>query len=194
MATKSRHALLRPFHQASWNEPIILEQTSPGERGIVPPETEREIAEAVGDGVSAIPEALRRKSPPGLPELSQPQVLRHYLRLSQETLGNDVNIHLGLGTCTMKYSPKVNEALVRAPWVAALHPFQDDDTVQGLLEAIHLFERDPLRDLRHGPVHVPAGQRHAGRVRERPHDQGLPRVPGRGRAGRDRDDDLLASV
>ena len=141
MATTSRRALLRPFHQASWNEPIILEQTSPGERGIVPPETEREIAEAVGDGVSAIPEALRRKAPPGLPELSQPQVLRHYLRLSQETLGNDVNIHLGLGTCTMKYSPKVNEALVRAPWVAALHPFQDDDTVQGLLEAMHLFER-----------------------------------------------------
>ena len=141
MATTSRRALLRPFHQASWNEPIILEQTSPGERGIVPPETEREIAETVGDGVSAIPEALRRKSPPGLPELSQPQVLRHYLRLSQETLGNDVNIHLGLGTCTMKYSPKVNEALVRAPSVAALHPFQNDETVQGLLEAMHLFER-----------------------------------------------------
>ena len=56
MATTSRRALLRPFHQASWNEPIILEQTSPGERGFVPPETEREIAEAVGDGVSAIPE------------------------------------------------------------------------------------------------------------------------------------------
>ena len=141
MATTNEHTILRSFHQASWNEPIILEQTSPGERGIVPPATEPEIAEAVGDGLSAIPDALRRAVPPALPELSQPQVLRHYLRLSQETLGNDVDIHLGSGTCTMKYSPKVNDLLIRAPEVAAVHPSQDDDTVQGLLEAFHLFER-----------------------------------------------------
>ena len=141
MATIDEKALLRPFHQASWNEPIILELSSPGERGVIPPPVESGIAEAVGDGVSAIPAALRRSTPPALPELSQPQVLRHYLRLSQETLGNDVNIHLGAGTCTMKYSPKVNDALIRAPEVADLHPSQDDETVQGLLEALHLFEQ-----------------------------------------------------
>lgn len=132
---------LRPFHQASWNQPLICEQSSPGERGFVPPATGAAIEAAVGDGVSVIPPSLRRSTPPGLPELSQPAVLRHYLRLSQETLGQDVNIHLGLGTCTMKYSPKVNEALVRSHRVADLHPYQDDDTVQGLLEALHRFEQ-----------------------------------------------------
>jgi glycine dehydrogenase subunit 2 len=132
---------LRPFHQASWNEPIILEMTSEGERGFVVPEVEGEIAAAVGDGVSAIPAGLRRSQPPGLPELSQPQVLRHYLRLSQETLGEAVNIHLGLGTCTMKYSPRVNEELIRSPKVADLHPLQDGETVQGMLAVLYGFER-----------------------------------------------------
>ena len=132
---------LRPFHQASWNEPIILEMTSEGERGFVIPEVEEEIAAAVGDGVSAVPAGLRRSAPPGLPELSQPQVLRHYLRLSQETLGEAVNIQLGLGTCTMKHSPRVNEELIRSPKVADLHPLQDDETVQGMLAVLHGFER-----------------------------------------------------
>lgn len=131
---------LRPFHQASWNEPMLHELSSPGERGILPPPVEAEIA-AAADPLVGIPPALRRSRPPQLPELSQPRVLRHYLRLSQETLGNDVNIHLGLGTCTMKYSPKVNEELIRSHKVADLHPLQDDETVQGMLEVLHRFER-----------------------------------------------------
>ena len=139
--TTGSPALLRPFHQASWNEPVILELSNPGERGIIPPEVEDEIVAAVGDGLSHVPAALRRSEPPGLPELSQPHVLRHYLRLSQETLGGDVNIHVGLGTCTMKYSPKVNQELIRSPKVADLHPLQDDETVQGILELFHRFER-----------------------------------------------------
>jgi glycine dehydrogenase subunit 2 len=130
---------LRPFHQASWNEPILLEVSSPGERGIIPPQIEPELA--TDDPLAALPDALLRSDDPALPELSQPQILRHFLRLSQETLGNDVNIHLGLGTCTMKYSPKVNEELVRSPKVADLHPLQDDDTVQGMLEVFYRFEQ-----------------------------------------------------
>jgi glycine dehydrogenase subunit 2 len=132
---------LRPFHQASWNEPILLELSSPGERGIIPPPIEEELSRAGDEALARIPDALRRSSAPALPELSQPRILRHYLRLSQETLGNDVNIHLGLGTCTMKYSPKVNEELVRSPKVADLHPLQDEETVQGMLEVFHRFER-----------------------------------------------------
>ena len=137
---------LRPFHQASWNEPIVLELGTPGERGILLPEVEPEVTAASGDPLDGIPEELRRSAAPGLPELSQPQVLRHYLRLSQETLGNDVDIHLGLGTCTMKYSPKLNEELVRAHTVADLHPEQDDDTAQGILEAMWRFEQ-ALREI-----------------------------------------------
>jgi glycine dehydrogenase subunit 2 len=137
--------ILRPYHQASWNEPIILEQSSPGERGVLLPEPEPAVA-AAGDGLAELPEAVRRSEPPRLPELSQPQVLRHFLRLSQETLGNDVDIHLGLGTCTMKYSPKVNEELIRSHKVADLHPDQDDATVQGILEAMWRFEQ-ALREI-----------------------------------------------
>jgi methyl-accepting chemotaxis protein len=75
---------------------------------------------------------MRRKAPPRLPELSQPQVLRHYARLSQENLGADLNIDVGQGTCTMKYSPKVNDQLARSPKVAELHPLQAEETVQGI--------------------------------------------------------------
>jgi glycine cleavage system P protein (glycine dehydrogenase) subunit 2 len=132
---------LRPFHQASWNEPILLELSNVGERGIIPPQIEKALIGADEDPLVGLPEGLRRSRAPQLPELSQPRILRHYLRLSQETLGNDVNIHLGLGTCTMKYSPKVNEELVRSPKVADLHPLQDDETVQGMLEVFHRFEQ-----------------------------------------------------
>jgi glycine cleavage system P protein (glycine dehydrogenase) subunit 2 len=132
---------LRDFHQARWNEPIIHELSSKGERGILIPAVEAEIEAADPDPLVGIPPSFRRSEPPGLPELSQPQVLRHFLRLSQETLGTDLNINLGLGTCTMKYSPKVNEELIRAPEVADLHPLQDDETVQGILEVVYRFER-----------------------------------------------------
>jgi hypothetical protein len=84
---------------------------------------------------------MRRKQPPALPELSQPQVLRHYLRLSQENLGADLNIEIGQGTCTMKYSPKINDQLACHPKVAELHPLQDEETVQGILEIMYRFEQ-----------------------------------------------------
>jgi len=131
---------LRRFHQARWDEPIIYELSTEGERGLLVPEVEEEIEEAVGDGVSKIPECMRRKRPPNLPQLSQPEVLRHYLRLSQETLGADLNIDVGQGTCTMKYSPKVNEELARSAKVTELHPLQDEDTVQGILEIMYKMD------------------------------------------------------
>jgi glycine dehydrogenase subunit 2 len=132
---------LRPFHQASWNEPIVHELSTPGERGIIPPSLEPELIGGADDALAGLPSGLRRSRPAELPELSQQRVLRHYMRLSQEPLGNDVNIHLGLGTCTMKYSPKVNEELVRSHKVTDLHPLQDEDTVQGMLEVLYRFEQ-----------------------------------------------------
>ena len=98
---------LRPFHQASWNEPIILELSSPGERGII------RAAGRAGDrsgsrrrSLGDSGRACAARPRPRCRSSRQPQVLRHYLRLSQETLGDGVNVHLGLGTCTMKYSPR----------------------------------------------------------------------------------------
>ncbi|WP_237773499.1 aminomethyl-transferring glycine dehydrogenase subunit GcvPB [Streptomyces luteocolor] len=126
---------LRRFRQASWDEKLVFELGGPGERGVLVPAPDPSIE------VPEIPAALRRTTPPALPELSQQQVLRHYLRLSQENLGADLNIDVGQGTCTMKYSPKVNDRFVRDPRVAALHPLQDEDTVQGVLRVLHELER-----------------------------------------------------
>ncbi len=125
------------FHQAKWDEPIIFELTKKGERGILVNKAEKEIINAVGDGTSKLPENMRRKGSLGLPEISQPRVLRHYTRLSQETLGADVNIEIGQGTCTVKYSPKVNDQLSRLPNMTELHPLQDESTVQGILQIMH---------------------------------------------------------
>lgn len=120
------------FHQAKWDEPIIFELSTPGERGVSVPKANAAVAAAVGDGISDLPDHLKRKERVNLPEISQNRVLRHYMRLSQMTLGADVNIEIGQGTCTMKYSPKVNEQLARL--VADMHPLQDGDTVQGMLQ------------------------------------------------------------
>jgi glycine dehydrogenase subunit 2 len=136
---------LRNFHQAKWDEEIIFELSNRGERGLLVPEVDREITEEVGDGLSALPEGLRREAPPALPEVSQMRVLKHFLRLSQHCLGADLNVDIGQGTCTVKYSPKVNDQLAASPKAAAMHPLQDEDTVQGALEIFYnldLFFRE----------------------------------------------------
>ncbi len=129
---------VRRFHAARWDEPVIFELSVPGARGVLPPRPDREVPELTPD--ERVPEAIRRRNPPALPELSQQAVVRHYLRLSQETLGADVNIDIGQGTCTMKYSPKINEQLARSPRVADLHPLQDERTVQGILEVMYRLD------------------------------------------------------
>ena len=96
------------FHAARWNEPLIDELGDGGERGLMPPTVDAEIADAVGDVAAALPDDMRRSEAPALPELPQHRVLRHYLRLSQMTMGFDVTPDM-MGTCTMKYSPKVHE-------------------------------------------------------------------------------------
>ena len=131
---------IRDFHQAKWDEPIIFELSCPGERGILPPMPEPEIA-AVGDPVSELPSYLRRTTPPALPEMAQMKVVKHYTRLSQENLGSDLNIDVGQGTCTMKYSPKINDLFAKSPKLADLHPLQDERTVQGSLEIIWRLEQ-----------------------------------------------------
>jgi glycine dehydrogenase subunit 2 len=132
-----KHIKLRKFHQAKWDEPIIFELGEKGERGILMPLAEKEIEDEIGDGVSKIPAAMVRKEAPALPEIGQMQVLKHYLHLSQETLGADLNVDIGQGTCTMKYSPKINEQFAASPKFTELHPLQDESTVQGMLEIIY---------------------------------------------------------
>ncbi|WNV85637.1 aminomethyl-transferring glycine dehydrogenase subunit GcvPB [Umezawaea sp. Da 62-37] len=120
---------LRRYHAAVWDEPLIMEQGAPGRRGFVPPAP-------IGSTADLVPAGMRRVVPPALPEVAEPDVLRHYLHLSQQTMGM-VGISL-FGTCTMKYNPRVNERL--AAGIADVHPHQDDSTVQGLLEIVHGFD------------------------------------------------------
>jgi glycine dehydrogenase subunit 2 len=93
---------------------------------------------------AALPEDLLREDN-GLPELSQIDVVRHYLRLSQMNFGVDTGFY-PLGSCTMKYNPKVNEELARLPDFADSHPLQPPETVQGNLALIHALQ-DWLKEI-----------------------------------------------
>lgn len=134
----SRRPVERGYHAARWNEPLIFSLGSPGEQGIVMPAAG---SKALGAFEGSPEDLIQRDDETTLPEIGQAQVLRHFLRLSQETLGADLNVDIGQGTCTMKYSPKINEVFVRSPQAAELHPLQHPSTVQGALQIIHDMER-----------------------------------------------------
>jgi glycine dehydrogenase subunit 2 len=121
---------LREYHAPVWDEPIVMELGHPGRRGQVFPKA--------GKVSSLVPKGLARTEPPALPEMTEPEVQRHYLHLCQETMGM-VNISL-FGTCTMKYNARVSEAVMQLPHVADVHPLQPDDSIQGVLQGIHAFD------------------------------------------------------
>lgn len=107
-------------------EPLIFEQGREGRSGVDLPEPPAH-RERLG--------GLRRRAPIGLPGLSEPQVVRHYTRLSQRNYGID-SVFYPLGSCTMKHNPRLNEKLARLPGFADLHPLQPVSTVQGALALI----------------------------------------------------------
>ena len=88
-----------------------------------------------------IPSALRRETPTGLPEVSEPEVVRHYNNLSQMNFGVDTGFY-PLGSCTMKYNPKINEEVAAMKGFQGLHPLMSDDMVPGackVYEAMNSF-------------------------------------------------------
>jgi glycine dehydrogenase subunit 2 len=105
-------------------EPLIFEQGVPGRIGVDVP-----VAPAVKSRLGA----FARKAPVGLPCLSEPQVVRHFTRLSQKNYGIDSGL-FALGSCTMKHNPRLNEKMARLPGFADIHPLQPAKTVQGALE------------------------------------------------------------
>src|SRR2546429_3611476 len=128
------------YTQGSWNEPLIIERSQAGKRGhspAVPSDFERKIA---GDLVDAVQSPLRRNGLPPLPEVSEPEVIRHFVRLSQENYSPDLGIY-PLGSCTMKYNPKSSELAVQTAKLEKLHPEQDESTVQGILALMFHLER-----------------------------------------------------
>jgi len=128
------------FKQAKWNEPVVFNLGRNGRRGHVLPKVEKEIKNAVGDLKALIPDNMLRTSQLKLPELSEVEVARHFMRLSEMNYGVDSGLY-PLGSCTMKYSPKINELLANLPALSMLHPCQDESTVQGALEILYRLER-----------------------------------------------------
>jgi glycine dehydrogenase subunit 2 len=104
---------------------LIYEKSQAGRRGGELPKPEVPKAD--------VPAALRRSRPPRLPELAEPEIVRHFTELSTRNFGIDTGFY-PLGSCTMKYNPRVNERLVLLPGFRDLHPYQDETASQGALE------------------------------------------------------------
>jgi glycine dehydrogenase subunit 2 len=104
---------------------LIFEKSQPGRRGGQLPRPD------VAPG--HVPRELRRERPARLPELAEPEILRHFTELSTRNFGIDTGFY-PLGSCTMKYNPRVNERLVMLPGFRDLHPYQEEDEAQGALE------------------------------------------------------------
>lgn len=128
------------FKQASWHEKIIFESGAQGRRGHALPTAEAEIVHDACETDSPIPKNMKRKSKLDLPELSEVEVARHFLRLSQMNYGVDSGLY-PLGSCTMKYNPKINEQLAGLQTLCTLSPYQLESTVQGILEVLYRLER-----------------------------------------------------
>lgn len=110
---------------------LIFELSKEGRKGYTLPENRmKEYA------LSALPEGLKRTNEPELPEVSEFDVVRHYTNISNKNFGVDTGFY-PLGSCTMKYNPKINEEISSLPAFACLHPLQPASTVQGALEVYY---------------------------------------------------------
>jgi glycine dehydrogenase subunit 2 len=83
-----------------------------------------------------LPTTSMASTPPNLPELSEPQVVRHFVNLSTQNMCVDTHFY-PLGSCTMKYNPKRNERIAGLPGLADLHPYQSESTLQGMLQILY---------------------------------------------------------
>jgi len=126
---------VKEFHQARWPEPVIFEIGSQDRVGYSFPALNESLRSTIADQYP-MPSRLRREVDPDLPELSEVEVMRHFIRLSQMNFGVN-NGFYPLGSCTMKYNPKINDAIASLDEVHWIHPYQPEDTLQGMLEVMY---------------------------------------------------------
>jgi glycine dehydrogenase subunit 2 len=124
---------VRP-HQTQ-NEALVFEKSSPGKRAYKMPLLDVPAVDAV-----ALLGDAHRKAAAELPELSEIEIIRHFTRLSTWNYAIDLGMY-PLGSCTMKYNPRVNEAVARIEGLAEAHPYRPDSLAQGILEVIDLLQR-----------------------------------------------------
>jgi glycine dehydrogenase subunit 2 len=115
-------------------ESLIFEKSKAGRRAVTLPPLD--LPEQKG----LLPQAALRSSALGLPEVSQQDLVRHFTRLSQRNIGIDTQMY-PLGSCTMKYNPKINEDIAGKDGFKNIHPYQPEDTVQGALEVLYEMEQ-----------------------------------------------------
>lgn len=114
---------------------LIFELSKPGRKGYSLPKNE------LSDySIAQLPENLLRQEAPALPEVDELTVVRHYTNMSNNNFGVDTGFY-PLGSCTMKYNPKINEEMAAHPQFTALHPLQNVETVQGVLSAYYQLQR-----------------------------------------------------
>ncbi|MDY4781316.1 MAG: aminomethyl-transferring glycine dehydrogenase subunit GcvPB [Sodaliphilus sp.] len=114
---------------------LIFELSKPGRKGYSLPKNE------LSDySIAQLPENLLRQEAPALPEVDELTVVRHYTNMSNNNFGVDTGFY-PLGSCTMKYNPKINEEMTAHPQFTALHPLQNVETVQGALSAYYQLQR-----------------------------------------------------
>jgi glycine dehydrogenase subunit 2 len=124
---------VRP-HQTQ-NEGLVFEKSAPGKRGYkLPPLDVPEV------DAKAVLGAAFREEKAGLPELSEIEIIRHFTRLSTWNYAIDLGMY-PLGSCTMKYNPRVNEYVARIEGLADAHPYRPESLAQGILEVIDLLQR-----------------------------------------------------
>ena len=148
----------------------IYEKSKTGRRAFVAPELDVPKHE--------LPSQFRRAEPPKLPEIAEPEIVRHYNRLSKRNFDLDTGFY-PLGSCTMKHNPKLHERVAALPGNARLHPLQNPKRAQGALQLMHELQ-GALGEVA-GLPHVVAAavRRLARRARRRPAHPRLPRGPRR---------------
>ena len=114
---------------------LIFELSKPGRKGYSLPKNELSYY-----SIAQLPENLLRQEAPALPEVDELTVVRHYTNMSNNNFGVDTGFY-PLGSCTMKYNPKINEEMAAHPQFTALHPLQNVETVQGALSAYYQLQR-----------------------------------------------------
>ncbi|MDG7007615.1 MAG: aminomethyl-transferring glycine dehydrogenase subunit GcvPB [Nitrososphaerota archaeon] len=129
---------MKKFSQAYWDEPLLKELSRRGRVGTEVP-CDAAIRSRFRAPASLVPKSMRRESV-NLPELSELQVLRHFNRLSQMNYSVELGMY-PLGSCTMKYNPKVSEVIASSDSMKHAHPLQPRETAQGLLSIFYELER-----------------------------------------------------
>ena len=127
----SEEKIWRKRSGITYEEPLIFEKSVPGHRAVSLP--------SCGPLEAFLPAEVLTKQDAALPELAEIDVVRHFTRLSQLNFSVDTHFY-PLGSCTMKYNPKINDRLASLPGFANIHPRQPAGTVQGMMQLLAELE------------------------------------------------------